>query len=1026
MTACFLPWESGRTRLTERSGVIIQSVNYIEGMIMTKQETFPRPTLTAGDSISGFNILRVVPIEAMRLTAYEMEHVKTGAKVLHLHAFDRENLYAIGFRTPPEDSTGLPHILEHSVLAGSEKYPLKDAFKELMRSTMQTFINAFTYPDKTLYPVASQIKTDFYNLARVYTDLVLHPRLLRETFLQEGHHLEFSTPGDPASDLVISGIVYNEMKGAYSSPDSLMYKDIQENLYPDTVYALDSGGDPEVIPSLTYEQFKDFHRKYYSPTNARFFIYGDIPTVEHLEFLEEMLSGFDRVDVDSSIKSQPSFAKPRRVRGTYPVEEGESLARKTMVNVAWMLAENKDFETALLLEIISGLLVGSAASPLRRALIDSGLGEDMSPVSGIESDLRQLMFCAGLRNAKSEDVDSIEKLIDETLQKIVADGFDPELVEGILHQVEFHGKEISRGSYPYGITLMGNVFQTWLYDGDPLIGLDFSRAIDEIRRRQADNPEIFQQMTQKWLLDNPHRLLAVMEPDPDFSRKNDEKLKTKMANLKAGFSAEQLQQIDEQAARLKVFQSATDSPASAATLPKLKLDDIPREVETIPTVETTLLSVPALTHDLFTNGIAYIDLAFDIAHVPEDLQPYLPLLGKIMSGMGAARYTYDEMAKRIALTMGGFGYDLSAGFTADAAGTWQKMIFSFKALYRNVPQAIDTVRDILCAGDLDQEARMRDLIAERKNNLQSSIVPSGHVFAKRAAGAGLTLPAYRDEQWHGRTQLRFVQGQAGDFDASRETLRRKLDELKQMIFTRENLVVNITADEAGIKLIRDRLGRLLSELAPGQRTDKAGRPALAPVYAGIAVPTQVSYVARAMTAPAYNDPSSPLLMLASRELSNSYLYKYIRVQGGAYGGMSSFDATLGLFAFLSYRDPHITETLNVFQDAQTFYSQNAMTADDMEKAVISTLGALDKPLDPSGRGYVAMIRHFAGATDEMRQTFRDRIFAATPGQVKTALAGYFAVAAGAKAVAVYAAQEKLEDANKQLAEPLNLEKLSET
>jgi presequence protease len=882
----------------------------------------PEPTLQAGDVFKGFKVLRVETIAAMRLTAYEIEHLQTGAKVLHLHAFDRENLYAIGFSTPPEDSTGLPHILEHSVLAGSEKYPLKDAFKELMRSTMQTFINAFTYPDKTVYPVASQIKADFFNLARVYTDLVLHPRMLKETFLQEGHHLEFSTPGDPGSDLIISGIVYNEMKGAYSSPDSLMYKAIQENLYPDTVYALDSGGDPEVIPSLTYEQFRDFHRKYYSPTNARFFLYGDIPTADHLEFLAGILEGFDRVDVDSTIKSQPFFTAPRRVSGVYPVDQDETLSGKAIVNVAWMLAENKDFETALMLEIISGLLVGSAAAPLRQALIDSGLGEDMSPVSGMESDLKQLLFCAGLRNVQSADVPKVEKLMDDTLQKIVSEGFDRDLVEGILHQVEFHGKEISRGSYPYGITLMGNVFQTWLYDGDPLIGLDFSRMIENIRKSWADDPQVFQKMIQKWLVDNPHRLLSVMEPDPDFSQKNDEKLKQKMAALKEGFSKEQLRQIDEQAARLKAFQSDTDSAEAAATLPKLKLKDVPREVETIPTEHSTLQNVPILTHDLFTNGIAYVDLAFDIVHVPEDLQPYLPLLGKIMTGMGAAGLTYDAMSKRIALNMGGFGYDLSAGFSADATDTWQKMIFSFKALYRTVPGAFDTVYDILCQGDLEQEARMYDLLAERKNNLQSSIVPSGHVFAKRAAGAGLTLPAYRDEQWHGRTQLRFVQQQSGDFDGSKKNLREKLDQLKAIIFHKQNLTINITASADGLKLVESHIDKFLAKLPEGHRADRSVKPTLAPVYAGIAVPTQVSYVACAMEAPAYNDPSSALLMLASRELSNSYLYKYIRVQGGAYGGMSSFDATLGIFAFLSYRDPHIVETLNVFQEAQKHYSQN--------------------------------------------------------------------------------------------------------
>ena len=989
------------------------------------QANVPEPTMKAGDLSGGFKVLRVEIIEAIRLTAYEIEHIKTGAKVLHLHAYDRENLYAIGFRTPPEDSTGLPHILEHSVLAGSEKYPLRDAFKELIRSTMQTFINAFTYPDKTVYPVASQIKADFYNLARVYTDLVLRPRMLRETFLQEGHHLEFAVPGNIESDLIISGIVYNEMKGVYSSPDSLMYKDIQENLYPDSIYALDSGGNPDVIPELTYEQFRNFHRKYYSPTNARFFLYGDIPTSDHLQFLEEMLDGFDRAEVDSSIKSQPFFPAPRHVSGTYPVDQGESITNRTAVNLAWMLAENKDFETALLLEILSGLLVGSAASPLRKALIDSELGEDMTPVSGIESDLKQLMFCAGLRNVQNKDIPKIEKLILEALEKIVEKGFDRELVEGILHQVEFHGKEISRGSYPYGITLMGNVFQTWLYEGDPLAGLDFAKAIERIRNLWTDDPQIFQKMTRKWLVDNPHRLLAVLEPDPDFSRKNEEKIKQKMAALKNGFSREQLLEIDEQAARLKAFQAETDSPEAAASLPKLRLSDIPRQVETIPTEHKVLSSVPVLEHDLFTNGIAYVDLAFDIAHVSEDLQPYLPLLGKIMGGMGAAGFTYDEMSRRIALHMGGFGYDLTAGFLADATDTWQKMIFSFKALYRNVPEAIHTVCDILFAGDLDHEARMRDLIAERKNGLQSSVVPSGHAFAKRAAGAALTLPAYRDEQWHGRTQLRFVQQQSDNSDSVRKNLREKLEQLKSIIFTRNNLIINLTAEASGLELARENIGRLLAKLPQGQRMEKPDQPVLVPVSAGIAVPTQVSYVARTMKTPAYNDPSSAILLLASRELSNSYLYKHIRVQGGAYGGMSSFDSTLGIFSFLSYRDPHIAETLNVFQEAQKFYAEHDMAPEDMEKAIISALGALDKPLDPSGRGYVAMIRHFVGVTDQMRQSFRDRIFSATPHKVRETLAGYFEKASRSKAVAVFAAQEKLNEANKQMTDKLNLEKLSE-
>lgn len=993
---------------------------------MHEQPKFPEPTLKAGDTLHGFKVLRVEAFPAIRITAYEIEHKKTGAKVLHLHSFDRENLYAIGFRTPPSDSTGLPHILEHSVLAGSEKYPLKDVFKELMRSTLQTFINAFTYPDKTIYPVASQIKTDFFNLARVYTDLVLHPRMLRETFLQEGHHLEFSTPDDFSSDLMISGIVYNEMKGAYSSADSLMYKVLQENIYPDSVYAFDSGGDPDVIPSLTYEQFCAFHRTFYSPSNARFFIYGDIMTSEHLSFLAEMLDGFDRVEVNSSIKSQRRFTEPRVVRSTYPISKDESTGHKTMVNIAWLMSENADYETSLFLEIISTLLVGSAASPLRKALIDSGLGEDLTPVSGIEADLKQLMFCVGLRNAQGADAQKIETLIFDTLGHIVSDGYDTQLIEGVLHQVEFHGKEVVRGSYPYGIALMGGVFQTWLYDGDPLIGLDFPKTIATIRQRWAEDPQIFQKLTRQWFLDNPHRVLSMMEPDAAFNEKQEKSYRKKMADLKSSFSPNELAQINTKAKALKEFQIQQDSPEAAATIPKLNIENIPKAIETIPTQSSVIAEVPALEHDLFTNGIAYVDLAFDLADIPEDLQIYLPLLGKIMTGMGAAGLTYEEMAKRIALKMGGFGYNLAAGFTANGDTNWQKMIFSFKALYRNLPEAINIIRDIICAGDLSTEARMRDLISERKNNLQSAIVPSGHVFAKMAAGAALTLPAYRDEQWHGRTQLKFVQTTAGNFSASKNELREKLEELRRRLFSKNKMVINLTAEEQGLQMAREHLPALLNQLPSTSTTTGLTAPFHpASLSAGISIPTQVSYVAYVLTTPPYTDAASPLLMLSAKELSNNYLYKYIRVQGGAYGGMSSFDSSLGLFSFLSYRDPHIAETLQVFRNAQKFYSQNEISLEDLEKAIISTIGMIDKPSDPSSRGYTAMMRNFAGVNDDMRQKFRDDILSATPRKVKNALSDYFSRSPKVAAVAVYSAPEKLDAANKQLEEKLLIENIFE-
>jgi presequence protease len=983
----------------------------------------PASTLSTGDVQYGFKVLRVEQIPDIRVTAYEMEHDKTGAKVLHLHCDDRENLYAIGFRTPPGDSTGVPHILEHSVLAGSERFPLKDAFNELMRGSLQTFINAFTYPDKTIYPVASQVRADFFNLARVYTDLVLKPRLLRQTFAQEGHHFELADSEDSGSELIVSGIVYNEMKGAYSSPDNLMYKAIQENLYPETPYAHDSGGSPEAIPALTYESFRQFHQAYYSPTNARWFLYGDIPTADHLIFLEEMLSGFGRVPVDSFVRSQPRWSKPAAVRGSYPVGKNEELRKKTTVNMAWMMAENRDDETVLLLKIVSGMLVGSAAGPLRKALIDSGLGEDLSPLTGLEQDLKQIAFAVGLRGADPDKAAEIENLVLNTLDHVVASGFDRDLIEGTLHQVEFQGKEIKRSAYPYGIVLMGRVFHTWLYDGDPLAGLNFPRLIENVRSKWSEDPGLFQDIVRTWFSDNPHRLLSVMEPSPTYNEDREAAFRTKMAGIKAGLSSADIENIRREAAALKRFQSETDSPEAQATLPRLHLRDIQRTVETIPTERTFIHGVPAMAHDLYTNGIVYLDLAFDISDIPEDLQPYLPLLGKLMTNMGAAGFNYEVMAKRMVLKTGGLGCSLAVGLTAIEQTPWQKMIIQVRALHRNVKDAVDILSDILTAGDLSHESRMRDLIAEKKNRLHASVVPAGHLFAKRLAAASLSLPAYRDEQWHGRTQIRLLTEAADQFENRKESFQESFGRLKDLIFRRGRLMLNLTADGEGLSLLAQALDGLMPRLPEGGTPGMAAMPDLHRRDSGVAIPAQVCYVAKAMKAPTYADPLAAPLVVAARHLSSGYLYKHIRVQGGAYGGMCQYDPMNGLFAFLSYRDPHLLETLDIYRRAVDFITHEAIPGQELEKAIIGAIGALDRPMDPAGRGYTAMIRAFAGLTDEDRQRFRDGILDITADAIQEKAARYFLSAADTAVIAVYASKDRLLQANETLSPKLLVDNL---
>lgn len=975
--------------------------------------------LCAGDRQWGFHILKVEQIPEIRVTAYEIEHEKTGAAILHLHCDDRENLFSIGFRTPPRDSTGVPHILEHSVLAGSERYPLKDVFNELLRGTLQTFINAFTYPDKTIYPVASQERRDFFNLARVYTDLVLRPRLLRETFLQEGHHLEFDANGVPS----VSGIVYNEMKGVYSSPDSLMYKALQENLYPDTPYACDSGGDPEAIPALTYEQFREFHSIFYSPTNARIFLYGDIPTSEHLAFLAEMLAGFDRVSVDSSIALQDRWHLPRTVHGFYPIDKEEKPTGKTTVNLAWMTAESIDSETAMLLTIVSDLLVGSAAAPLRKALIDSGLGEDLSPVTGLERDLIQIAFAVGLRGTDPEKTPRIEALILDTLKEVSERGFDRELIEGTLHQIEFHGREMVRGAYPYGIVLMGRAYHTWLYGGNPITDLNFPRTILGIRRKWEAEPALFQEIVRKWFLENSHRLLSHMEPSTTFQEDRERAVHERMARLKESLSSEAQQQIRDETAAMKRFQTEPDSPEASATLPRLRIDDISREIESIPTERSAVGGVLVLNHDLFTNGIAYLDLAFDVSDVPEELQPYLPLLGKLTVQMGAAGLSYEAMAKLLALRTGGLSVNLTSGLTIDGKKSWQKMIFSVKALYRNVDEATGIVRDILTAGDLSDDARMRDLILEKKNSLHASVIPSAHLFAERAAAASFSRSAGRNEQWHGRTQLRFINGTADRLTDIREDLREKLTRLREMIFVRNRLHLNQTADEEGLRRLAGTTGALLEALPAGNPPAESPEQARRAEHIGIAVPAQVCYVTKVLAAPPYDDPLSAGLFVLARQLSNGYLYRHIRVQGGAYGGSCRYEPLGGLFAFLSYRDPHLTETLAVYRDAVDAALQNPITQEELEKAIIGSIGALDRPLDPAGRGYTALIREFSGLNDSDRVRFRSEVLNVTPEHLQATARRYFPMASEAAVIAVCAAEDRLQKANETMTEKLTLEKL---
>jgi len=556
------------------------------------------------------------------------------------------------------------------------------------------------------------------------------------------------------------------------------------------------------------------------------------------------------------------------------------------------------------------------------------------------------------------------------------------------------------------------------------MGLNFPRTISLVRKKWEENPKIFQDMVKKWFLENQHRVISLLEPSKTYNEEREKAFKQKMEGLKASLSDEKLEGIRKEAASLRSFQATPDAPEAAATLPRLKISDLPRTIDIIPTEKTIRNDITILRHDIFTNGIAYLDIAFDVAHIPDDLQPYLPLLAKLTTGMGAAGLDYEAMAKRIALKVGGLSCHLTAGATADGRHNWQKMIFQVKSLYRNVEEAVKILRDILVDGDLSHRERMFDLIVESKNGLHASVVPSGHVFARRAAAAFLSLPAYRDEQWHGRTQLRFINRIAEESKVGKKELLEKLASLRNMVFRKEKMTLNMTADAEGLALLSEAAAMLLGELGSGEKEESAaGIPLLSPAHIGIAIPTQVSYVAKTFKAPAYADPLAASLFVAAKMLSNDYLYKHIRVQGGAYGGMCQYEPHNGIFAFLSYRDPHIVRTLQVYSDATDFLNGERVKRENLEKAIIGTIGALDKPMDPATRGYVSMIRDFTGLNDGLRLNLRHRIIDMTEKVLVEDVARFFTAAGKSPVVAVYGEEGRLREANAALETKLNVEPL---
>ena len=921
-------------------------------------------------NLHGFELARDQPIPELGTEARLYRHVKTGAELLSLESDDENKCFGITFATPPSDSTGVAHILEHCVLCGSRKYPLKDPFVELIKGSLNTFLNALTYADRTCYPVASVNTRDFYNLVDVYLDTVFHPRLARETFEQQGWHYELNAAADP---LIYKGVVFNEMKGAYSSPSSLIYRYAQASLFPDQLYRLSSGGDPKDIPDLSYEQFVAFHRAYYHPSNARIFFSGDDAPEERLRLLDGYLSDFKPLPPAPPVPLQARFTAPRTLTHPYAVSVDGDAEHKAQVCVNWLLTEMTDPETALSLAILRHILIGTPASPLRKALTDSGLGEDIAG-PGLAALLRQSYFSLGLRGTRAIDAPAIEALILDTLRRLADEGLDPAAVEAALNTIEFDRREMNSGGTPRGLTQMFAALTTWTYGGDPWWPLAYAAPLESIKAKAQAGP-YFEGMIRRLFVDNPHRTTLTLRPDPDFMQTVEAAERARLDAARAAFGPEDIEKVVARTQALKERQETPDPPEVLATLPMLGRADLPLKNTPIPIAIEMQDGARIVTHDLSTSGIAYLDIGLDLHRLTPDLLPYATLFGRAILQLGTEREDYVRLTQRIGRVTGGIRPDFFTGDVRDASGAAAWLFLRGKVLSSRTGEMLDILRDVLTTARWDDRDRFRQIAVEEKARMEAALASADAGFVLTRLHRPLSEAGWAEEHLRGLESLFFLRGLVGKIDTDWPAVRDALERIKQALVSRDGMVCNVTLDgdnwaQAG-PLVREFLASLPS--APAASAPWDWRTAADGRGEAWTVPSQVGSVGKAANLYTLGLTESGSTSVITRFLSTSWLWQQVRVQGGAYGGTCLFDPHTGVLSFLSWRDPNVDATFGVYDGAGAFLRSAALDDKELTRSIIGSIGRLDTYRLPDARGYVSLLRYLTGETDAWRQNWRDQI-----------------------------------------------------
>jgi len=966
--------------------------------------------------IYGFELIKEQEIPEINSKVKLFRHMKTGAELLSVENDDENKVFGITLRTPPPDSTGLPHIMEHSVLCGSSKYPVKEPFVELMKGSQATFLNAFTYPDKTCYPVASQNLQDFYNLIDVYVDAVFHPLIPAETLQQEGWHYELDDPEQPVA---YKGVVFNEMKGAYSSPESVLYREIQHSLFPDNAYGVDSGGDPRKIPDLTYEQFKRFHEKYYHPSNAFIYFYGDDDPDRRLELMDEYLQPYSRIEVESAIAIQPTFGGPRRLQ--LPYAAGEEEEKKTYLTVNWMLGETCDPYETLALSILNHILIGTPASPLRKALIDSGLGEDIAGM-GMELDLRQAIFSTGLKGIATEDAGKVEDLVRKTLEDLVVNRIDPEMIAASMNTVEFRLRERNTGSFPRGLALMLASLMTWLHGGDPFTPLAFEGPLQTIKSQLASGDRVFEGLMDRFLLRNPHQTILLLEPDPELEQRMEEEEKQRLQKVQSELSREELLELVENTRKLRERQERPDSPEALSTIPSLELSDLEKEVRKIPLEILEHGGDKILYHDLFTNGIVYLDLGFNLRRLPQEMLPYISLFGRALLEMGTETEDFVRLAIRIGQKTGGIR---PASLTTLHRTSRESLAWLFLRGKSTTEQAADLLgilKDVLLTMNLDNQERFRQMVLEEKADMEASLIPAGTRYVNTRLRARFDQAGYAAEKMGGIDYLYFLRQLASDVSQDWPKVLENLEAVRRALINQGGVIANVTLDTDNWKNFEGLLKDFMQKLPTGSAPAAEWQPAKYPSAEGLTIPAQVNYVGKGANLFDLGYRLDGSMFVISKYVNSTYMWEKVRVQGGAYGASFSFDNRSGVLTYLSYRDPNLLQTLEVYGKTSEFLRKLDLSDEELTKTIVGTIGDMDAYQLPDAKGFTSLVRYLVGDTDEYRQEVRDQVLSTNSSDFH-ALADVLARAEEQGQVAVLGSADAIQKVNEELSGWLQIQKV---